>query len=58
MSTGAGTIIYFAVMIEIFYCLLIRPQQKLAKERNKMLSSDIRRDTVVTHNGLYGMNDR
>lgn len=54
MSSGAGTIIYFAVLIAIFYLLLIRPQQKQAKERKKMLSSVKSGDTVVTNSGISG----
>ncbi len=54
MPAGAGTIIYFVVLIAIFYFLLIRPQQKQAKERKKMLSSVKSGDTVVTNSGISG----
>ncbi|MBI4051475.1 MAG: preprotein translocase subunit YajC [Elusimicrobia bacterium] len=38
----------------IFYFLLIRPQQKQAKEHEKMLQALKRGDRVITSGGLYG----
>ena len=38
----------------IFYFLLIRPQQKKAKEHREMLSRLRRGDQVVTAGGLHG----
>jgi preprotein translocase subunit YajC len=38
----------------VFYFLLIRPQQKRAKERQEMIDSIKRNDEVVTTGGLYG----
>ncbi len=37
----------------IFYFLLIRPQQKQAKEHKKMLDNLKRGDRVLTQGGLY-----
>lgn len=54
MPAGAGTILYFVVLIAIFYFLLIRPQQKQAKERKKMLSNVKNGDTIVTNSGICG----
>lgn len=41
-------------MLVIFYFLLIRPQQKRAKETQKMLEALRKGDRVVTASGLYG----
>jgi preprotein translocase subunit YajC len=42
------------ILFVIFYFLLIRPQQKKAKEHREMLSSLQKGDYVVTGGGLYG----
>lgn len=39
----------------IFYFLLIRPQQKKAKEHKQMLDNLKRGDKVITVGGLYGL---
>jgi preprotein translocase subunit YajC len=52
-----GGIISFIPLIlifVIFYFLLIRPQQKKAKEHQKYLSNLKKGDSVVTSGGLYG----
>ena len=41
-------------MFAIFYCLLIRPQQKKAKEQKLMLEALKRGDEVVTASGMLG----
>ena len=38
----------------VFYFLLIRPQQKRAKEHKAMLSKIHRNDRIVTNGGLMG----
>ncbi|MDY0323370.1 MAG: preprotein translocase subunit YajC [Candidatus Carbobacillus sp.] len=48
---------FLVVMFALFYFILIRPQQKKQKERNKMLSSLSRGDQVVTIGGLHGTID-
>lgn len=55
---GAGDFIgmivpMFAIM-GVFYFLMIRPQQRKAKEQQSLLSSISRGDTVITHGGLIG----
>lgn len=42
------------ILFVIFYFLLIRPQQKKAKEHKQMLSEVAKGDSVVTNGGLYG----
>ena len=53
----AGTlelILPLVLMFGIFYFLLIRPQQKRAKEHREMVSKVRRGDTVVTGGGIVG----
>ncbi len=42
------------LMFAIFYFLLIRPQQKRAKEHKAMLDALKRGDEVVTSGGIHG----
>lgn len=55
---GAGslisTLIMFAAIFFIFYFMIIRPQQKRAKEREKLLASIQKGDKVILSSGLYG----
>ena len=54
---GGGGIQQFAMlalMFVIFYFLLIRPQQKKAKEHREMLGALKRGDRVITSGGLLG----
>jgi preprotein translocase subunit YajC len=41
-------------MFAIFYFLLIRPQQKKAKEHQEMLKQLRRGDRIITSSGIYG----
>lgn len=43
-----------AVLFAVFYFLLIRPQQKRAKEHKRMVDSLSKGDEVVTNGGLLG----
>lgn len=52
-----STLIMFGSIILIFYFLIIRPQQKRAKEREKMLSELQKGDKVLTSGGIYGVID-
>jgi len=42
------------LMVVIFYFLLIRPQQRKAKEQRKFLENLKRGDRVITTGGLVG----
>jgi preprotein translocase subunit YajC len=60
-STGApgagdflGMILPLVLIMGVFYFLLIRPQQRKAKEHQAMLSKVAKGDTVVTQGGLIG----
>jgi len=49
-----STLIMFGAIFLIFYFMIIRPQQKRAKQREKMLSNMQKGDKVVTSGGLHG----
>lgn len=50
-----STIIMFGAIFLIFYFMIIRPQQKKAKEREKLLSNLEKGDKVVTSGGIHGI---
>lgn len=54
MTGMAGTIIYFAAIIAIFYFLLIRPQKKQQKRMQQMLDALQVNDDIVTIGGIIG----
>ena len=49
-----STIIMFGAIFAIFYFMIIRPQQKRAKEREKLLSNIEKGDKIVTSGGVHG----
>jgi preprotein translocase subunit YajC len=57
-GSGGGlvsTLIMFGAIFLIFYFMIIRPQQKRSKEREKMLSNVQKGDKVITSGGLHGI---
>jgi preprotein translocase subunit YajC len=50
----ASPIIPLIFMFVIFYFLLIRPQKKQEKERQKMLGALSKNDEIVTSSGIHG----
>lgn len=48
------SMIFFLGMIAIFYFILIRPQQKKAKEHRNMVAALGKGDEVVTNGGILG----
>jgi preprotein translocase subunit YajC len=59
-ASGSGTgmminIVMFGGIFAIFYFMIIRPQQKRAKEREKMLSNIEKGDKVITSGGIHGV---
>lgn len=44
----------FALLIGVFYFLIIRPQQQKQKEHRALLANLKKNDEVVTSGGLYG----
>jgi preprotein translocase subunit YajC len=61
-TAGSGNIwsmlLPFVLMFAIFYFLLIRPQQKKAKELRAMLNALQKGDRVTTIGGLHGTIDQ
>lgn len=49
-----STLIMFGAIFAIFYFMIIRPQQKRAKERTKMLSEIGKGDKIITSGGIHG----
>lgn len=50
---GLASFAPLAVIMVLFYFLLIRPQQKQAKEQQKMIDALKKGDRVLTNGGLY-----
>ena len=50
-----STLIMFGAIFLIFYFMIIRPQQKKAKERNKLLSNLEKGDKIITSGGVHGI---
>lgn len=48
------TLFMFGAIILIFYFMMIRPQQKRAKEHRALLDSLKKGDKVVTASGIHG----
>ena len=51
---GISTFIPLILLFAIFYFLLIRPQQKKAKQHRELLGALKVGDNVVTNGGLHG----
>lgn len=52
---GFTAFIPLVLMFVIFYFLLIRPQQKKAKQHKEMLGALKKGDRVISSGGLYGV---
>jgi len=52
---GFGAFVPLILMFAIFYFLLIRPQQKKAKQHKAMLAAVKKGDKVVSAGGLHGV---
>ncbi|MDH5573579.1 MAG: preprotein translocase subunit YajC [Gammaproteobacteria bacterium] len=53
-SDPMSSLIFFGGMIMIFYFLLIRPQQKRAKEHRNLIAALGKGDEIVTSGGILG----
>ncbi|MFA8344115.1 MAG: preprotein translocase subunit YajC [Rhodothermaceae bacterium] len=49
-----STLIMFGAIFLIFYFMIIRPQQKRQKDREKMINEMKKGDKVITSGGLHG----
>lgn len=52
---GLGAFLPLIIMFAIFYFLLIRPQQKKAKQHRAMLSAVKKGDKIISSGGLHGV---
>ncbi len=52
---GLGAFVPLIIMFAIFYFLLIRPQQKKAKQQRAMLAAVKKGDKVISSGGLHGL---
>jgi preprotein translocase subunit YajC len=50
-----GSLLPLILIFVIFYFLLIRPQQKKAKEHKNMIDSLKKGDKIITSGGIYGV---
>ena len=53
-AAGFGAFIPLVLMFVIFYFLLIRPQQKKAKQHKEMLAAVKKGDKIITSGGIHG----
>lgn len=53
-EAAIGNVIFMVLLFGIFYFLLIRPQQKQAKQHKEMINHLQRGDKVVTGGGIIG----
>lgn len=53
-SGGFSAFVPLIAMFAIFYFLLIRPQQKKAKEHREMVNNIKRGDRIITSGGIHG----
>ena len=51
---GMGDFLFIIILFAVFYFLLIRPQQKRAKEHRNMVEALAKGDEVVTQGGVLG----
>lgn len=49
-----STLIMFGLIFVIFYLMILRPQQKRQKEREKLLAGIKKGDKIVTAGGMHG----
>ena len=54
-SGGLGAFLPLIIIFAIFYFLLIRPQQKKAKQHKQILATLKKGDRVVSSGGLHGV---
>lgn len=54
MSGIVSSLLPFLLIIAVFYFLILRPQQKRQKARQKLLDSVKKGDKVITSGGIHG----
>jgi preprotein translocase subunit YajC len=54
MGSLVSSLLPFLLIILVFYFLILRPQQKRQKERQKLLEGVKKGDKVITSSGVHG----
>ena len=54
MEQGLSQVIFLALLVGVFYFLLIRPQKKRVQQHQQLIGSVDIGDEIVTIGGLYG----
>lgn len=54
MTGIVSSLLPFILIIAVFYFLILRPQQKRQKERQKLLESVKKGDKIITSGGIHG----
>jgi len=54
-SSGWEMLIFMALIFAFFYFVMIRPQRKRQKERQRLIEELKRGDNVITVGGIYGV---
>ena len=55
MTGLVSSLLPFLLIILVFYFLILRPQQKRTKERQKLLDSIKKGDKVIISGGIHGL---
>ncbi len=54
MEQGLSQLLFLALLIAVFYFVLIRPQKRRAEQHQKLIGSVDVGDEIMTIGGLYG----
>ena len=54
MASLVSSLLPFLLIILVFYFLILRPQQKRQKSRQRLLEGVQKGDKVITSGGIYG----
>lgn len=54
MEQGLSQLLFLALLIAVFYFVLIRPQKRRAEQHQKLVGSIDVGDEIMTIGGLYG----
>jgi preprotein translocase subunit YajC len=55
MTGLLSSLLPFLLIILVFYFLILRPQQKRQKERQRLLDSVKKGDKIITSGGMHGV---
>lgn len=55
LQSGLTSLIPMVLIFAVFYFLLLRPQEKRRKEREKLVSEVKKGEEVLTNSGIYGV---